>query len=113
MTNSKNHLKIILTDKALNNSLPILRNESSSITGAGQKDKWDEHFEKQGQDAFKMILGFVPDDENTPKLRLFAESIAAQESAFFAKLCSVPLAWLQGQVQEYTHEFYKVISDNF
>lgn len=94
-------------DKALNNALPILKNESTSITSSAQKDKWDDHFEKQGQEAFKMILGMVPDDENTPKLRLFTESIAAQESAFFAKLCSAPLAWYQGQVQEYTYQFYR------
>lgn len=94
-------------DKALNNALPILKNESTSITGSVQKDKWDAHFTKQGQDAFKMILAFVPDDENTPKLRLFAEIIASQESAFFAKLSSASLAWCQGQVQEYTYQFYR------
>ena len=94
-------------DKALNSALPILKNESTSITGAAQKDKWDDHFAKQGQEALKMILSFVPDDDKTPKLRLFAEAMATQESAFFAKLCSVPLPWFQGQVQEYTYQFYK------
>jgi len=33
-------------DKALNNALPILKNESTSITGSAQKDKWDAHFAK-------------------------------------------------------------------
>ena len=94
-------------DKALKNGLAILKNESTSITGSAQKDKWDDHFAKQGQDAFKMILGFVPDDEKTPNLRLFAEKISTQESAFFAKLSSAPLAWYQGQVQEYTYQFYR------
>lgn len=94
-------------DKALNNALPILKNESTSITGSAQKDKWDDYFAKQDQEAFKMILGFVPDDENTPKLRLFAEAISAQESAFFGKLSSMPLAWYQGQIQEYTYQFYR------
>jgi len=93
-------------DKALSNALPILKNESTSITGSAQKDKWSEYFEKQGQEALKMILGFVPDDDKTPKLRLFAEAMATQESAFFAKLSSIPLAWFQGQIQEYTYQFY-------
>ncbi len=93
-------------DKALNSALPILKNESTSITGAAQKDKWDDHFEKMGQEAHKMILGFVPDDDKTPALRLFSEGIATLESIFFAKLKSVPLAWFQGQVQVYTYKFY-------
>ena len=94
-------------DKALNSALPILKNESTSITGAAQKDKWDDHFAKQGQEALKMILSFVPDDDKTPELRLFAEAMATQESAFFSKLISAPLAWFQGQVQEYTYQFYR------
>lgn len=94
-------------DKALKIGLAILKNESSSITGLAQKDKWDDHFAKQGQDAFKMILGYVPDDDKTPNLRLFAEKISSQESAFFAKLSSAPMAWYQGQVQEYTYQFYR------
>lgn len=94
-------------DKALNNALPILKNESTSITGSAQKDKWDDHFAKMGQEAHKMILGFVPDDDKTPLLRLFSEGIATLESIFFTKLKSVPLAWFQGQVQVYTYQFYK------
>ena len=93
-------------DKALNDSFAILKNESTSITGSAQKDKWDDHFEKQSQEAFKMILGYVPDDEHTPELRLYAESVASQESAFFSKISSAPLAWCQGKVQEYTLQFY-------
>ena len=54
-----------------------------------------------------MILSFVPDDDYTPKLRLYAESLATQESAFFSKIGSTPLAWFQGKLQEYTYEFYK------
>ena len=94
-------------DKALNSALPILKNESTSVTGSAQKDKWDNHFVKQGQEALKMILSFVPDDDYTPKLRLYAESLATQESAFFSKIGSTPLAWFQGKLQEYTYEFYK------
>jgi len=56
-----------------------------------------------------MIFGFVPDDENTPKLLLFAETISAQESAFFGKLSSAPLAW--NQVQEYTYQFYREMNN--
>lgn len=93
-------------DKALNNALPILTIESTSITGAAQKDKWDDYFEKIGQEAHQMILGFVPDDDKTPLLRLFVEGTATLESIFFSKLKSVPLAWFQGQVQVYTYEFY-------
>jgi len=93
-------------DKALNNALPILKIESTSITGSAQKDKWDDYFEKIGQEAHQMILGFVPDDDKTPLLRLFVEGTATLESIFFAKLKSVPLAWFQGQVQVYTYEFY-------
>lgn len=94
-------------DDALKDGLAILKNESTSLTGSAQKDTWDDHFAKQGQDALKMILSYVPDDDKTPKLRLFAEKISTQESAFFAKLSSAPLAWYQGQVQEYTYQFYR------
>lgn len=94
-------------DKALNGALPILKNESNSITGKSQREKWGEYFEKQSLEAFKMILGYVPDDENTPKLRMFAEATASQESGFFGTIGNIPLAWYQGQLQQYTREFYK------
>lgn len=93
-------------DKALNGALPILKTESASITASAQKGKWDDYFEKMGQEAHTMILGFVPDDDKAPVLRLFSEGIATLESIFFTKLKSVPLAWFQGQVQVYTYEFY-------
>ena len=93
-------------DKALNNALLILTIESTSITGAAQKDKWDDYFEKVGQEAHQMILGFVPDDDTNTPLRLLCEGFATLESIFFTKLKSVPLAWFQGQVQVYTYEFY-------
>ena len=95
-------------DKALNSALPILKNESTSITASAQKDKWDNHFAKIGQEAHKMILGFAPkDDDKTPLLQLFTEGLATLESGFFANLKSAPLAWFQGQVQEYTYQFYR------
>ena len=94
-------------DDTLNSAIPVLKNESSSITGDAQKDKWEKHFTSKGQKALKKILDLVPKDNKTPKLRMFAESIATQESAFFAKLANIPLARFQGTAQEHMREFEK------
>ena len=54
-----------------------------------------------------MILSFVPSDNKTSKLRLFAEVMAMQESVFFAKISTVPLAWFQGRIQDHAQEFHE------
>lgn len=95
-------------DRALQEGLQILKEESTSITGSGQRDKWSSHFSKAGQDALKTILDSVKDyDKKAPNLRKFGEDAAGQEAQFFAQLGRAPLAWFQGQVQQYTLEFYK------
>ena len=95
-------------DRALNDSLDILKEESTSVTATGQREKWSDYFSKKGQEALKMITDYVKDYEKVaPNLRKFGELVAAQESSFFAKIGTAPIAWFQGQVQEYTHEFYR------
>ena len=94
-------------DKALNNALPILKHKSTSITGDEQKDKWEDYFSDRGQEAHDMILSFVPTDNKTPKLQLFAIAMAMQESAFFAKIRTAPLGWFQGKIQEHTQKFHE------
>jgi hypothetical protein len=99
-------------DRALQEGLQILKEESTSITAAGQRDKWSSHFSKLGQEALKTILDSVKDyDKKAPNLRKFGEDVAGQESQFFASLARAPLAWFQGQVQQYTLEFYREMNN--
>ena len=99
-------------DRALQEGLQILKEESTSITASGQRDKWSSHFSKAGQEAAKTILDSVKDyDKKAPNLRKFAEDVAGQELQFFAQVGSAPLAWFQGQVQQYTLEFYKEMNN--
>lgn len=95
-------------DRALQEGLQILKEELTSITASGQRDKWSSNFSKTGQEAAKTILDSVKDyDKKAPNLRKFAEDAAGQELEFFAQLGSTPLALIQGKVQQYTLEFYK------
>lgn len=95
-------------DRALNDALPILKEESSSATETGQQSKWIEHFSRRGEEAFKMIVDLVKEAEKiAPELRRFGETVAQQESAFFAELGRAPLAFFQGRVQQYTAEFHR------
>lgn len=95
-------------DRALQEALQILKEESTSITATGQRDRWSSHLSRRGQDALKTILDSVKDyDKKAPNLRKFGEDVAGQESQFFGQLARAPLAWFQGQVQQYTLEFYK------
>ena len=92
-------------DGALNDAIRILKEESSSITGDSQKKIWSEYFTDKGQKAHDKILNLVPKDNKTPKLRLFAEKVATQESVFFKNLSQASISWFQGKVQEYTRKF--------
>jgi chaperonin cofactor prefoldin len=95
-------------DRALNDALPILKEESSSATGIGQQSKWIEHFSRRGEEAFKTIVDLVKEAEKiAPELRRFGETVAQQESAFFAELGRATLAFFQGRVQQYTAEFHR------
>ncbi|MDQ1280128.1 MAG: hypothetical protein QG670_1390, partial [Thermoproteota archaeon] len=98
-------------DRTLQEGLKMLEEESTSITGSGQRARWSEHFSKKGQEALKIILDSVKEYDKAPNLRKFGEEAAGQESQFFAQLARAPLAWVQGQLQQYTREFYKEMNN--
>lgn len=98
-------------DRALNDTLSLLKEESSSLTGTGQQSKWIDTFSRRGEEAFKMLVDLVKGireiEKIAPQLREIGEKVAQQESAFFAQLGRAPLAFFQGQVQQYTAEFHR------
>jgi hypothetical protein len=94
-------------DGKLQDSLAMLKEESSSPSGDAAQGKWSEYFARCASDGTKMVTDAPKDsDVLAPELRRYAQSAATQEAAFFGQCGRMPLARMAAEAQRYTQLFH-------
>ena len=85
-------------DAVLQESLAILKEESSSPSPDAYQAKWTEYYAKNSAEAAKKIMDALKDATTVaPELCAFAQTVSTQEAAFFAQCGRMTLARMSAQ----------------